>query len=419
MKTNVFSLAKSVPIVDVINRYLPLRRHGAFYTALCPFHDDRHLGSFSVNPRTNYFKCYACETEGDGIDFVSKFCSISSRDAAVRIIQDAGLITADEAQALYSGRARKEVTCTRTIQFPQKQATRLSERKSAEHLHRVYTAFINACDPLTDAYREHLLHERQLEESELCDYFTFPGRQSVGAVWRRLRGELQRSFHVSGSAALNELLTGVPGFFVTHKGYPAFSVSRQPGIGMVIRNRDRMISGIQIRNMEEEAYAAKRKRSRYRLFSSGFADGCEDSFGYGGCFCGYVEDVLYPYNRKWCGAIALTEGRFKAVTLAKMGFLTINMHSISNWNPAGDAAQTLVQCCNASRILLVYDQEDNSAVYRSAQHLYEKLKLLAPIDIVVWDQEYGKGIDDMVNAGYASELHRVPASAYFERCGVC
>lgn len=412
---NVFALAKTVPITEVIGTYFPLKRRGAFYTALCPFHEDQHAGTFMVNPRSNYFNCYSCGVEGDGIDFVSRFCSISSYAAAVKICEDARLITADEATALLNG-TRSEIT--RPIRVPKKQTVRLSERKSAEHLHRVYEAFVNVCDPLTDIYRDHLLNERHLDAGELRDYFTFPGRQSVGIIWMRLREELRKTFHVTGYAALNELLAGVPGFFVTHKGHPAFSVSAQPGIGMVIRNREHMVSGIQIRNMDEGEDAAKRKSSRYRLFSSGFADGCDGSIGYGGCSCGYVEDVLFPYKRKWCGrAIALTEGRFKAATLAKMGFLTINMHSIANWNAAGDVAEALIQRYNAKRVLLVYDQEDNPAVYKSAQHLCEKLKTLASVDIVVWDQALGKGIDDMVNAGYASELHRVPAAEYFERVG--
>ena len=79
------------------------------------------------------------------------------------------------------------------------------------------------------------------------------------------------------------------------------------------------------------------KQARYTLFSSSFADGTGKYRAAYGCNSGYIEDVLYP-RIKWNGTIALTEGRFKAITLAKMGFLVVNMHSISNWDPAGDVA---------------------------------------------------------------------------------
>jgi DNA primase len=46
-------------IVEVIGSYLPLKRNGANFTALCPFHKEK-TPSFSVNPHKQIFYCFGC-----------------------------------------------------------------------------------------------------------------------------------------------------------------------------------------------------------------------------------------------------------------------------------------------------------------------------------------------------------------------
>lgn len=59
-------------IVAVIGDYYQLRKRGVMYECLCPFHNDRHLGSFKINPQKNTYKCYSCDAGGDSIDFLMK-----------------------------------------------------------------------------------------------------------------------------------------------------------------------------------------------------------------------------------------------------------------------------------------------------------------------------------------------------------
>ncbi len=123
---------------------------------------------------------------------------------------------------------------------------------------------------------------------------------------------------------------------------------------------------------------------------------------------------MYPQQRKWCGAIAVTEGRFKATTLAKLGFITVNMHSISNWKPAGEVALELAEQYNARRFVLAYDQENNKATTQSAANLSEMLNSY-PVDFAVWDEKYGKGIDDVVNAGFLEKISRISAEKFLNK----
>lgn len=61
--------AKSIPIMEIIERYLTLKKVGKNYSALCPFHNEKHP-SFIVFPESNRFHCFSCQKTGDGIAFV-------------------------------------------------------------------------------------------------------------------------------------------------------------------------------------------------------------------------------------------------------------------------------------------------------------------------------------------------------------
>jgi len=56
-------------IVDVISQYLPLKRAGKSFKALCPFHQEK-TPSFIVNPELQIYKCFGCGKGGDVFSFV-------------------------------------------------------------------------------------------------------------------------------------------------------------------------------------------------------------------------------------------------------------------------------------------------------------------------------------------------------------
>ena len=88
------------------------------------------------------------------------------------------------------------------------------------------------------------------------------------------------------------------------------------------------------------------------------------------------------------------------------------MHSISNWKPAGEVALALANKYKAGRFVLVYDQEENKATMQSASNLFCMLNGYL-VDVAIWNKEYGKGIDDVINAGYIKKISRVSAEKYF------
>ncbi len=71
-------------IVDVIGSYIPLKRAGANFTALCPFHKEK-TPSFNVNPQKQIFHCFGCHKGGDVFTFVKEYENIDFPDAVRRL----------------------------------------------------------------------------------------------------------------------------------------------------------------------------------------------------------------------------------------------------------------------------------------------------------------------------------------------
>ena len=62
---------QSVDIVEVISTHTDLRRQGARWVGLCPFHEER-TPSFSVDAQEKLYHCFGCGVGGDVIKFVEE-----------------------------------------------------------------------------------------------------------------------------------------------------------------------------------------------------------------------------------------------------------------------------------------------------------------------------------------------------------
>jgi DNA primase len=75
-------------IVDIIGSYLPLKKAGANFSALCPFHKEK-TPSFNVNPQKQIFHCFGCGKGGDVFTFVKEYENIGFMDAVRRLAERA------------------------------------------------------------------------------------------------------------------------------------------------------------------------------------------------------------------------------------------------------------------------------------------------------------------------------------------
>ncbi|MCR5651934.1 MAG: DNA primase [Lachnospiraceae bacterium] len=77
-------------IVDVIGSYVRLKRSGANYFGLCPFHNEK-TGSFSVSPSKQMFHCFGCGEGGNVITFIMKYENYSFQEAIRYLAERAGI----------------------------------------------------------------------------------------------------------------------------------------------------------------------------------------------------------------------------------------------------------------------------------------------------------------------------------------
>jgi DNA primase len=82
--TTLEQIRAASDIVDVIGSYLPLKRAGANFVALCPFHKEKSP-SFNVNPHRQIFHCFGCHKGGDVFTFVKEYESIDFVEAVKRL----------------------------------------------------------------------------------------------------------------------------------------------------------------------------------------------------------------------------------------------------------------------------------------------------------------------------------------------
>ena len=83
-------LLARIDIVDVIERYLPLKKAGANYVACCPFHSEK-TPSFSVSPSKQFYHCFGCGAHGSAIGFIMEYAGLGFIEAVEDLAGTIGL----------------------------------------------------------------------------------------------------------------------------------------------------------------------------------------------------------------------------------------------------------------------------------------------------------------------------------------
>ncbi len=77
-------------LLDVVGRYVRLKKQGANWLGLCPFHGEK-TPSFSVRPDQGFYKCFGCGEGGNVFDFLMKVKGIGFVEAVQELASGAGL----------------------------------------------------------------------------------------------------------------------------------------------------------------------------------------------------------------------------------------------------------------------------------------------------------------------------------------
>ena len=431
---------------------------------ICPFHDDHTPNNFKIRSKYNKFQCFACGTCGDGIRFIQYYDGVSWKEAVVKIALEKGLITLEEsinllevnenAQEIFKNKENNNENLNKKLFINNKEddAATTTELSTIDIIDKIYSIFVKGYsllgkDKLTEQHKKEIKEARNLSDEELekDGYFTFPNMDFNDAFLEELEKE---------NISL-DLLKGVPGFYYSKvKEKWGFTILRDTsGIGIPIRNIDKKIVGIQIRLDK-----ISEKKKRYQWFSSAFAggDGSKGAKNIYGTSSGAPVAVIYPDKLK-NGTIFITEGFFKARTTSNLyNCISLSVQGVHNWKEIPDIIKRLQEKNKHHKnICIAYDGDmgRKDTVLKPAVQLGLALsninfgeKLTKDIEIILktgnrplsskasnfkesakeisylietaesntniyfclWNEDLGKGIDDLINGNAIETMRSLP-----------
>lgn len=90
----ITDLLNRVDIVDVVGKYVQLKKGGANFMGLCPFHNEKSP-SFTVSPTKQFYHCFGCGAHGTSIGFLIEYSGMGFVDAVKDLAQNVGMVVPD------------------------------------------------------------------------------------------------------------------------------------------------------------------------------------------------------------------------------------------------------------------------------------------------------------------------------------
>ena len=91
-------LLSRVDVVDIVGKYVQLKKGGANFMGLCPFHGEKSP-SFSVSPTKQFFHCFGCGKNGNAIGFLMEHAGMTFIEAVKDLAQQTGMQVPEEQQS--------------------------------------------------------------------------------------------------------------------------------------------------------------------------------------------------------------------------------------------------------------------------------------------------------------------------------
>ena len=107
-------LLQRVDIVDVVDRYVKLKRAGANYVACCPFHSEKSP-SFTVSQTKQFYHCFGCGAHGTAIGFMMEYSGLGFVDAVKDLAQQVGMKVPEAERSEHSQRRVEQTEDLRLV----------------------------------------------------------------------------------------------------------------------------------------------------------------------------------------------------------------------------------------------------------------------------------------------------------------
>ena len=129
-QTFIQELLARADVVEIVGRYVQLKKGGANFMGLCPFHGEKSP-SFSVSPAKQFYHCFGCGKNGNAISFLMDHAGMSFIEAVKDLAQQYGM------------------------QIPEDEASPEDRARAQEHKQK-QTTLTDVLEKAGDAYRKHL-----------------------------------------------------------------------------------------------------------------------------------------------------------------------------------------------------------------------------------------------------------------------
>ncbi|CAK8719556.1 DNA primase [Candidatus Electrothrix laxa] len=167
-------------IVQVVGEHVRLKKAGASYTGLCPFHGEK-TSSFSVNPQRQFFHCFGCHESGDVFSFMMKYHHMTFPEALK-----------DLAQRYQIDLPEHNLTDAEQERMRQREQLYRANHEAARIFHTTLVSSAQA-----EAARKYL-HERGVSQEAVEKYQLGYAPSPENAGWQFLISRLQKkNFPVS------------------------------------------------------------------------------------------------------------------------------------------------------------------------------------------------------------------------------
>lgn len=152
MSKLVEDILSNIDIVDVVNKYVPLKRAGTNFTACCPFHNEK-TPSFMVSPTKQIFKCFGCGKGGNIITFMQEIERIDFRDAAKELAKQANIDL-----------AKYQID-------PKKHDDRQDEKEKIKRIHKLTQKYFVEQLEKNPSAKKYLIEQRKLDEQTIKEFW--------------------------------------------------------------------------------------------------------------------------------------------------------------------------------------------------------------------------------------------------------
>lgn len=107
-KESLETLRDKVDLVDLIGSYVDLKKAGAAYKALCPFHDEK-TPSFTLQKGDKHYHCFGCGAHGDAIQFLTDHLKMNFADAVETLAEKYHVPLIKSEEEKEQGPSKKEI----------------------------------------------------------------------------------------------------------------------------------------------------------------------------------------------------------------------------------------------------------------------------------------------------------------------